>query len=225
MSLHEKIVAPGCDALAGYWDRYAAGVAEQTQEEALENAFGWTQYDDHGPGDELLGEPDSALELGCGRGNAVAALALKGVTATGVDVSPVQIQRATECWRSPNARYRHGDVLTFLAVDRRWDAIYSIWGAAWFTDPEALLPLVRVRLASGGRYVFSCAPPVPGSYGVQGMYGEGFKGRRVWVYRWAYEPETWADILHRHGFADAKVWIEPAPEPDLLGTLIATARG
>lgn len=213
-------------AVAAYWDRYAAGVPEETVEEALKNAFGWCQYDGHGPGDELLGEPAAALELGSGRGNAVAALAFKGVASTGLDVSGVQCRRAAERWgHLPNARYEHGDVLAFLSgAERTWDAIYSIWGAAWFTDPERLLPLVRGRLAPGGRFVFSCAPPVPGAYGMQGMYGQGFKGRRVWVYRWAYEPRAWVGILRRCRFADADVWIEPAPEPDLLGTLIATAR-
>ena len=47
-----------------YWDHYAQGVADETREEALAAAFGWT-----------LGQPRTALELGFGRGNAVAALA------------------------------------------------------------------------------------------------------------------------------------------------------
>jgi hypothetical protein len=76
----------------GYWDHYAAGVAHETPEEALKNAFGWTQYEDHGPGDELFGEPLAALELGSGRGNAVAALATKDIDATGIDISPAQVR-------------------------------------------------------------------------------------------------------------------------------------
>ncbi|MFD0772678.1 class I SAM-dependent methyltransferase [Streptomonospora algeriensis] len=213
-----------CD-LAGYWDRYASGVAAEPPEDALKNAFGWCQYEGHGPGDELLGDPLTALELGSGRGNAVAALASKGVEATGVDVSPLQFDQARQRWgHLPGAAFTRGDGCAYLAeADRRWDAIYSIWGALWFTDPDRLLPLVRERLAPGGRLVFSHAPPVPGSYGVQGMYGGGFRGRRVWVYRWAYEPETWEKILIRHGFADVRAWAEPAPEPDHIGTLIVQA--
>jgi hypothetical protein len=52
-----------------YWDHYATRVADDrdtTPEQALKDAFGWTQYDGHGPGEELLGEPASALELGRG---------------------------------------------------------------------------------------------------------------------------------------------------------------
>lgn len=113
---------------------------------------------------------------------------------------------------------------TYLAdTSQRWDTIYSIWGALWFTDPDVLLPLVRDRLAPGGRLVFSHALPVPGSYGVQGTYGGGFTGRRTWIYRWAYEPETWAAILREHGFTSIDARIHPAPENDLLGTLLVTA--
>ncbi|MBV9013767.1 MAG: hypothetical protein JO272_17305, partial [Pseudonocardiales bacterium] len=67
----------------GYWDHYAEGVVNETPEEALKNAFGWTQYEGHGPGDELLGEPLTTLELGSGRGNAVAALATPALRNSG----------------------------------------------------------------------------------------------------------------------------------------------
>lgn len=210
---------------AGYWDRYASGVTDETPEDALKNAFGWTQYDGHGPGEELLGDPVATLELGSGRGNAVAALATKGIDATGIDVSPIQVGNAKDRWgRLPNARYLAGDAREFLAsTDERWDAIYSIWGALWFTDPQLLLPVIHDRLNPGGRLVFSHAPAVPGSYGIQGMYGNGFNGRQVWIYRWAYEPDAWTDLLGQHGFVDIRAWVEPAPQPDNVGTLLVEA--
>jgi len=209
-----------------YWDHYAARVPEEDRETALKHAFEWTQYKGHGPGDELLGDPLSALELGCGRGAAVAALALKGVHATGIDLSDAQCRAAQERWgRIPGARFVLGDVIELLTnTERCWDAIYSIWGALWFTDPRRLLPLVRDRLTPGGTLVFSHAPAVPGSYGVQGTYGNGFTGRRVWIYRWAYEPDTWADLLRAHGFGDVNARILDAPESGHVGTLIVQAR-
>lgn len=210
----------------GYWDHYAGGVTDDTPEEAIKNAFGWTQYDGHGPGDELLGDPLAALELGSGRGNAVAALATKGIAATGIDVSPAQVQDAQQRWgHLLGARFEQGDALQFLAnTHERWDAIYSIWGALWFTEPGQLLPLVRDRLTPEGRLAFSHAPAVPGSYGIQGMYGNGFNGRQVWIYRWAYEPTDWIKLLRHHGFMHVDARIHPAPEADHVGTLIVTAR-
>jgi SAM-dependent methyltransferase len=209
---------------AGYWNRYATGVAEESTEEALKYAFGWTQYDGHGPGDELLGDPDNALELGSGRGNAVAALATKGIDAIGLDISDVQCAQARQRWGHLRARFAQGEAIDFLSgTVERWDAIYSIWGAAWFTDPEQLFPLVHDRLTPGGRFVFSHAPAVPGSYGVQGIYAAGFTGRQVWAYRWAYEPEGWAAILGRHGFRNIDAWHEPAPDPENVPALIVQA--
>lgn len=161
--------------LITYWDRYAANLPTPSRGEALKEALRWCQYDDHGPGAELLGEPESALELGCGRGDAVAALAGTGVDSTGVDLSAEHIHAAHQWWGDvPGARFVQGDVIEFLeASEQRWDTIYSVWGAGWFTDPRVLLPLVRERLAGGGRLVFSHAEPIPGSSGPQGMYGGG----------------------------------------------------
>lgn len=211
--------------LTTYWDRYAAQLPAPSREDALKGALRWCQYDDHGPGAELLGAPESTLELGCGRGDAVAALAATGVQATGVDLSGEHVRAAHQWWGDvPGARFLRAEVAGFLhGTDQRWDALYSIWGAVWFTDPEALLPLVRQRLNPGGRLVFAHAPAVTGAYGVQGMYGGGFRGRQVWVHRWAYEPGVWEELLVQAGFTNPCVWVEPAPEADHVGTLIGTA--
>lgn len=84
--------------------------------------------------------------------------------------------------------------------------------------------LIRARLVPGGKLVFSHAPAVPGSYGRQGIYGNGLTGKQVWVYRWAYESATWAGLLHRHGFTDIHARVEAAPRPDHVGTLIVECR-
>ncbi|MBO2464137.1 class I SAM-dependent methyltransferase [Actinomadura violacea] len=208
-----------------YWDHYAEGVPDQPLDEALRNAFGWTQYPGHGPGDELLGHPATVLELGSGRGDAIAALATKGITATGLDISPAQCEKARTRWAHlSKAHFEHGDVLDYLATTtRRWDTIYSIWGAVWFTNPEDLLPLIHDHLTPGGKLVFSHAAPVPGAYGIQGTYATGLTGRQVWLYRWSYEPATWATILETHGFTEVEAIIEPAPTPHHIGTLLAQA--
>lgn len=211
---------------AGYWNRYGRGITDQTPEAALKNAFGWCQYDGHGPGDEILGDPLTTLELGPGRGNAVAALATKGITATGVDISPVQVEAAQTCWgHLPNAHFEQGDVLDYLAATHeQWDAIYSIWGALWFTDPAALLPAVLDRLVPGGRLVFSHAPHVPGTTtGALGMWAAGYTGPQVPMARWSYDPDQWATLLASHGYTDINAHVLPAPDPNNVGTLLVTA--
>lgn len=46
----------------------------------------------------------------------------------------------------------------------------------------------------------------------------------MWVHRWAYEPHVREEMLFTAGFAEARVWVEPAPEEDHVGTLIGVAQ-
>ncbi|UKY55588.1 hypothetical protein [Streptomyces inhibens] len=62
-------------------------------------------------------------------------------------------------------------------TEERYDALYLVWGAFWFTDPSRLIPAIRDRLNPGGTLVFSQVPAVDGCYGAQGMYGNGFTGK------------------------------------------------
>ncbi|CAL9479199.1 hypothetical protein SUDANB106_03024 [Streptomyces sp. enrichment culture] len=67
------------------------------------------------------------------------------------------------------------EVLEFLADDRAtYAAVYSVFGAAWFTDPYCLFPLIAARLNPGGVFAFPHPPAVPGAYGQQGMYKGSF---------------------------------------------------
>ncbi|MER6910724.1 class I SAM-dependent methyltransferase [Streptomyces sp. NPDC000594] len=162
--------------------------------------FCWTQYSGHGPGPDLLGDPGSVLELGCGTGRALACLAQQGVKAVGVDLSPVMVARTDS-----------------------YDAMYSIFGAVWFTDPAGLLPLIAARLNPGGVFAFSHPPAIPGAYGPQGMYKGGFAGKAMYAYRYSYTPRKWKSLMIRAGFKEAEVRVLEAPTPGHIGTLIARA--
>lgn len=72
--------------------------------------------------------------------------------------------------------------------------------------------------------MFSHAPPVPDSYGVQVMYANGFTGQAIYVYRWSFIPGQWAELLAEHGFTDIDAQVQPAPDNDRIGTLIIQAR-
>ncbi|GAB2923186.1 class I SAM-dependent methyltransferase [Streptomyces mayteni] len=216
-------------SMESYWDRYAAGAVAKigSVSDATDKGFGWTQYDHHGPAEELLCQPENALELGCGSGDEVAYLARKGVDATGIDLSPVQIGYARERWGDvEGARFHLREAVDFLTTgaSETYDAIYSIWGAFWFTDPCRLLPAIRRRLSPGGVLVFSQAPAVEGCYGAQGMYGNGFTGKTLSIRRWAYSAEMWRGILARHGFSEVDARVVEAPDPENLGTLLVQAR-
>ncbi|MYQ49210.1 methyltransferase domain-containing protein [Streptomyces sp. SID4985] len=202
------------------WDAYAASAFKDD----AEPGFRWTQYAGHGPGPELLGDVRSVLEIGCGTGRALAYLARDGVVARGVDLSPVMVKKATAKWVGTGADFACAEVLEYLGThEETYDAVYSVFGAAWFTDPARLFPLVHRRLNPGGVFVFSQPPAIPGAYGPQGMYKGGFAGRAMFTYRYSYRPAVWERLLTRAGFATAEARVLEAPRPGYIGTLLVQA--
>lgn len=188
--------------------------------------FTWTPYADCGPGADVLGSPSTALELGSGIGDNAAHLVHRGVDVTVVEPDGRRLARVEDQWGYLRAlRPVQREAVDFLRLKGpRYSAVYSVFGAAWTTDPRVLLPLVRARLTPGGVYVFSQEAPIEGCYGCQGFYARGRDGRPVPVRRWAYTPAMWHDLLRGHGFQRVVAGIIPAPEPRDVPTLIVRAR-
>ncbi|MER6953276.1 class I SAM-dependent methyltransferase [Streptomyces sp. NPDC000618] len=214
------------------WDTYSRQRPERRPTNARGETtwFNWTQYADHGPGVELLDLPAGGrvLDLGCGKGGNAAHLAALGMDAVGVDISPVQLSAAEERWGdTPGLELRHADALAYLREDGAdFDAVYSVYGVVWFTDPAALLPLVRARLRPGGTLAFSQRPPVEGCYGRQASYiPRGGDEDPLVVKRWDYEPDAWEELLKEHGYMDTRATVVSAPSGDRkVGALIVQAR-
>ncbi|MFJ8213240.1 class I SAM-dependent methyltransferase [Streptomyces sp. NPDC096033] len=212
---------------AEYWDKYKPHRGEAPQQRPAADRFTWTAPSGMGPGAEILGTSKTALDLGPADGENAAYLARSGVTVTAVDLSPVQVDRARRFWHDlPNLEFVHAEACVFLDQDvRLWDAIYSTWGAVWFTDPDQLFPRIRRHLTPGGTFAFSHREPIAGQYGIQQLGGKWLEGREteLTVMRWQHAPEQWSDLLKRHGFADVQADVVPAPD-GALGTLLVTAR-
>ncbi|MEU8761680.1 class I SAM-dependent methyltransferase [Streptomyces sp. NPDC048659] len=210
------------DAERELWDTFA----ESTKNKVFDSdpVFCWTQYAGHGPGPEILGTPTTALEIGCGTGRALAYLTQQGVKMTGLDLSPVMVGNTTERWGPLGAQFVCAEVLDHLRESvETYDAIYSVFGAVWFSDPAKLLPLVARRLNPGGVFAFSHPPAIPGAYGPQGMYKGGFAGKAMYTYRYSYTPRRWTSFLLKAGFTNPAVQVLDAPTPGHIGTLIARA--
>lgn len=208
---------------AEYWGKY-----RPHRDRPAADRFNWTGVPGHGPGAEILGDdPWTALDLGPAEGENAAFLARSGVSVTAVDFSPVQVERACSFWAGTQGlEFVLADVCAFLGdTDLRWDAVYSTWGAVWFTDPEELFPLVAERLAPGGVFAFSHREPAVDEYGAQRMGGKWLEGREseLTVYRWQYTAGQWADVLKRHGFADVRAEVLPNPSAGDPGTLLVRA--
>ncbi|NSC22966.1 class I SAM-dependent methyltransferase [Streptomyces albus subsp. chlorinus] len=213
-------------SLPEYWDKYKPYRGEGEQPAPPADRFDWTQYPGHGPDADLLGPCKTALELGPGEGTEAAYLARLGVQVTAVDFSAVQVERARRFWADePGVTFVCAEVCSYLdQANTTFDAVFSNWGAVWFTDPDELMPRIRRRLAPGGVLVFSHAEP-GNAYGPQQMHGKWLEGREreLTVLRWQYPPQEWADRLKRIGFDRIDARIHPAPETGQMGTLIVQA--
>jgi SAM-dependent methyltransferase len=122
------------------------------------------------------------LDVGCGPGRHVHALARRGVLALGVDVSPVAVRLA----RARGAAAIEGSI---------FDRIPGTWGSALLLDgnigiggrPEALLGRVAELLAPGGLILAELEPPGSGERALRlrleggGEAGEWFAWARVAV--------------------------------------------
>jgi SAM-dependent methyltransferase len=99
------------------------------------------------------------IDLGCGPGRLVVALAERGVPVLGVDASPVAVGLAVE--RNAAALVR--SIFDPLPGTGRWRAALLFDGNIGIGgDPERLLERVAELLACGGRAVVETAPPGAG---------------------------------------------------------------
>ncbi|WEB43780.1 class I SAM-dependent methyltransferase [Streptomyces yunnanensis] len=205
------------DTRSAAWDTYAKSRPHRRAINSRGETtwFNWTQYPDHGPGAELLALPPggSALDLGCGSGGNLAHLATLGMRAVGVDLSPAQLAKARGRWNGVEGMALHrGDALDFLAAAEPFDAIYSVFGAAHFTDPALMLPAVFAKLRPGAVFAMSQQPAVEGCYGCQASsIPRGPDEDPAVVKRWDYPVERWPALLGEYGFGDCRATVVPAP--------------
>lgn len=182
-----------------HWDRYACNRPPRRFENAAGAStwFNWTQYPDHGPGLEVLDLPQGArvLDLGCGKGGNLAHVQAMGHVGVGVDLSALQVTHAQARW--PGLNVVLGDAAEFLEHgEEAFDAVYSVFGALWFVDPDILLPAIYRRLRGTLAFSYTLMKAVPA------------------LPRWDLTPHEWRDRLQKCGFAEIEQrLIEPPAGP------------
>ncbi|MEY6566025.1 class I SAM-dependent methyltransferase [Streptomyces sp. PGLac3x] len=209
--------------LVDAWERYARERTPRRKANArgATTWLNWTQYPDHGPDESVLGplRGRTVLELGSGTGCNLAHLATLGADCVGVDIAPSQREKAVARWgHLPGLTFHTADTTDYLIrTGALFDAVLSIFGPVWFTEPEQFLPLIRKRLAPGGVLAFSHKPPQGGAQPVTTL-----REARA-VTRWDRTPEEWAALLASSGFSQAQADIIPPPEGHHTATLLVTA--
>ena len=204
---------------AEIWERYAAKYTPRRTVNAAGATtwLNWTQYPDHGPDETVLGDlrGKRVLELGAGAGANLAHLATLGAVCTGIDIAPSRADVARQTWgHLGRLEFVTSDALDYLAAtSSTFDVVYSIFGAVWFTDPQALFPLVRKKMADGGVFAFSHPPAAPRA----GEAGQV-------VRQWHLPVHQWIEQLVAAGFSEVVAETIDAPEPGKPGTLLVCAR-
>ncbi|WP_127358215.1 methyltransferase domain-containing protein [Actinacidiphila soli] len=95
------------------------------------------------------------LDIGCGPGRLVAALAAYGLPALGVDVSPAAVART----RGAGGAVLRRSVFDRLPAEGRWATALLVDGNIGIGgDPRALLTRVRELVAPGGSLLAEAAP-------------------------------------------------------------------
>ncbi|MER8640660.1 class I SAM-dependent methyltransferase [Mesorhizobium sp. M1365] len=108
-----------------------------------------------------LGQGSSVLELGCGYGRITNRLAEKEAQVTGLDISPILLQKAEAdaAGRGVNVEYVLGDMRSLPWRDR-FDAVflwYTTFGYFDDADNERVLREVACSLRKGGRLLIGHA--------------------------------------------------------------------
>jgi SAM-dependent methyltransferase len=120
----------------------------------------WREHPDDLELDLLASLPDPVLDVGCGPGRIVGALAGAGRMALGVDPSPVAVGEA----QRRQAPVLQRSVFGPLPGERRWGAVLLLDGNVGIGgDPEALLRRSAELLRPGGQVVAEVEGPGTGT--------------------------------------------------------------
>lgn len=99
---------------------------------------------------------ENALDVGCGCGDTSLALAQRGLSVTGVDVSEPMLARAqSRATEVGGAKFILADAATH-GFESEFDVVLSRFGVMFFDDPVAAFVNLRSAARSGGRLCFVC---------------------------------------------------------------------
>lgn len=144
----------------------------------------------------------AVLDIGCGPGRLVAALAARGRPALGIDTAPAAVRRTRNVGGAALCR----SVFELLPGEGRWDSALLIDGNIGIGgDPEALLARVRELLAPQGALLTEAASAEVEER-VEVRFDDGNGGRGP-AFSWArMGPAALRERARRAGWRVAEEW-------------------
>ncbi|WP_338146536.1 class I SAM-dependent methyltransferase [Streptomyces boncukensis] len=194
---------------------YHYGRTRAARDRSVPACFHWTWSQDGGPGPEILGNLTGRVvgDLGSGTARHAAHLATHHSPArvVAVDASPAQQAMALDLFRhlTPRLRIVPSDAVAHLrSATGTYDVLYSVFGAADFTDPRELLPAAFAALRPGGRLVFSTLAHYLGGAPAQhdavhaDIPAKTPDGEAATMRRWVLQEHVWTKLLGEAGFTE-----------------------
>lgn len=169
--------------------------------------------------------PGRALDLGCGEGADVIWLAQHGWQATGVDISPTAIARATAAAEA--ADLDEGST-QFLTADLTAlpDGDYDLVCASFLHSPvdlarEDILQQATARVASGGHLLITSHADFPAWADVPPGHQHRFLGPAEELAQLELDPQDWEVV---HAETRARETTTPNGEPATLDDVVVLVR-
>ncbi len=151
-----------------------------------------------------LVDPDAGpvVDVGCGPGHGVAALAEAGVRAFGIDLSAGQLEQARAAF--PDGDYRIGDLAGLDAADGSLAGIFSRCSIIHVPPDE-----LSAVFAEWARALAPGAPALVSFFATAtaAAHGSPFDHKVTTAYAWS--PERVADLLAEAGFVDVRCGAAP----------------
>jgi SAM-dependent methyltransferase len=152
-------------------------------------------------------QPGSLLEVGCGRGDLLAALQERGWTVKGLDPSPI----ACEATRSRGVEAELGTIEDVELPESAYDAIVFHHSLEHVSDPVAVLKRAHRALRPGG--MVAIGVPNFGSSRAR-RYGEGWWLLELPRHRFHFTPDALRRALEQAGFEVQTL----GPKAAMIGT-------
>lgn len=152
-----------------------------------------------------------ALDVGCGPGRLVAALAARGIAALGIDIAPAAVGMTREA----GGRALQLSVFDDVPEAGRWGcAVLADGNIGIGGDPVRLLRRTADLLAPGGRVLVELAPPRSGAR-IDRVRLEDSDGRVGAWFPWAHvAADALAPLARRAGLVVIEQWSAPDPPVD-----------